>query len=163
MRLNKNGFVARHALKQNPYLHDECSLFTAFIFAMIKRGFLNILLPVWMISGTVLVAGSFYENGLFWFMQLDASGTFASHFINGMPLAIVLPLIFPGFLIVSVGIHALVFAAIVAAIVYGLITLCRLFKRGLEKTTEGTPLNVVVTGIQNKWQGICRPIEFYED
>lgn len=158
MRVNKNGFVARHALRENPFLHDECSLFRAFSVAMFKRFFFNVLLPSWVLIAVILyVAGAFFD-GMDWLIaksddQLVSTVIASFHWVWQIVFFV------PAMMIVAISHVVIVFGAILAL----LFALGKVAKISVTKTVEATPLNVVVTGIKNKWQGICRPVEFYEE
>lgn len=158
MRLNKNGFVARHALKQNPRLHDECSLFTAFTLAMVKRFLLNIMLPVWVIVAVALMISGAMVDGIGW-LFVRADGQLVTSIIHSTHFAMQLVIFMPAMMIVAIS-NVLVAAIVVCGTAWGIFKMAKL---GVTKTVEGTPVNVIVTGIKNKWQGVCRPIEFYEE
>lgn len=158
MRLNKNGFVARHALKQNPRLHDECSLFTAFTIAMLKRAFWNILLPVWVIIALFLSIGGTIFDGPAW-LVFKSEGQFVTAMIDSVHWTLQIVLFVPAMMITSLT-YVLVVIGTVVGVLWGIGKVARL---SVSKTAEATPLNVVIAGIKNKWQGVCRPIEFYED
>lgn len=169
MRINKNGWVARLAREEGYWIPDECTLFKAFTLALLKRAFkytlrigglvlavVTVVLSaaMWYVEGNIYADGF---SGVLLDMMVDANPWF------GIPMAIILFVV--NF---SIPVFAMLMAMALSgcAVVFGL-HLAIVWSMNLpsELTPAEPPewYQVLKTGVSNKLNKLCRPVEFYDD
>lgn len=161
MKLRTDSWIAKVARVNEKYISDECSLYRALVWELFVRAARNVVAPTLGLFGIISFFIIWFEFGtyphLFAFEQNSSAWLMLWEVELGPWLAA--PLYISMFIVVMIG-SLVPAAAALCLLVFGVFLLWEhVLVKLVRKSAEVTAGKVIVTGIRNWHQGICRRVE----